>query len=200
MKRCLLIVLSLLCLSGCSTLTRHLIQPTASISYHAPIETFPFTTFQVPVTPVMLVRAHVRLSALDPREVHCLADNLYFEARGEGDRGMVAVGYVTLNRKRSSRFADSICQVVHKAERINGRIVLNRCQFSWYCDGLSDHPRNRKMYKHAVALAKQVLRGTVANPIGKSLFFHRTRSGPEPSAYAYQTSIGHHSFFTLRGG
>lgn len=61
------------------------------------------------------------------RQVECLAKNAYFEARGEGRRGIVAVTNVVLNRtKRPNKFGRTPCEVV--AQRHAGT-----CQFSWYC-------------------------------------------------------------------
>ena len=84
--------------------------------------------------------------AIDINEMHCLATNIYHEARGESNEGKFAVGNVTMNRVDSNRFPDSICEVVYQAEyRVNwkGDQVprRHRCQFSWYCDGKSDDIR-----------------------------------------------------------
>lgn len=54
----------------------------------------------------------------DARQVHCLAENLYHEARGEGFYGLVAVAHVTLNR--TDRRNKDVCGVVHEPY-----------QFSW---------------------------------------------------------------------
>lgn len=61
-------------------------------------------------------------------QVQCLADNIYFEARGEPVAGQIAVAMVTLNRVRSPRFPSSICQVVKQESN-------STCQFSWRCEG-----------------------------------------------------------------
>ena len=80
---------------------------------------------------------------IDINAMHCLATNIYHEARGESIQGKFAVGHVTLNRVASPRYPNNICDVVYQAEyRVNwkGNEVpkRNRCQFSWYCDGKSD--------------------------------------------------------------
>lgn len=48
------------------------------------------------------------------RNLACLAWNVYFEARGEPLAGQYAVAEVTMNRKVSGRFANSICGVVYQ--------------------------------------------------------------------------------------
>lgn len=59
-------------------------------------------------------------------EIECLALNLYKEARGEPQIGILAVAHVTLNRVKSSKFPSSVCDVVYQKNR-------RACQFSWVC-------------------------------------------------------------------
>jgi spore germination cell wall hydrolase CwlJ-like protein len=80
-------------------------------------------------------------------EMHCLAMNIYHEARGESFAGKVAVADVVMNRVQDSRYPDTICGVVHQAKlskwhKDQGRDVpiRNQCQFSWCCDGRDDAP------------------------------------------------------------
>ena len=79
-------------------------------------------------------------------QAKCLADNMYFEARNQSWRGIVAVGMVTLNRVNDKRFPEILCEVVKQGPiskwwlEEKGKIVpiRHKCQFSWYCDGKSD--------------------------------------------------------------
>ncbi len=79
-------------------------------------------------------------------QTKCLADNMYFEARNQAWRGIIAVGMVTLNRVSDNRFPDILCDVVKQGPtskwwfKTKGKIVpiRHKCQFSWYCDGKSD--------------------------------------------------------------
>lgn len=61
------------------------------------------------------------------RQVDCLADNIYFEARSEPTNGQKAVALVTMNRVSSGSFAPTVCGVVKQVEN-------STCQFSWWCD------------------------------------------------------------------
>ncbi len=45
-------------------------------------------------------------------ELRCLAENIYFEARGEPLNGQYAVAEVTLNRLRAPDFPKTICAVL----------------------------------------------------------------------------------------
>ncbi|MEM7398155.1 MAG: cell wall hydrolase [Pseudomonadota bacterium] len=71
------------------------------------------------------------------RELRCLAEGIYFEARGEPWRGQMAVGRVILNRVASKQYPNSVCGVVYQ-----NRHLHNRCQFSFACDGKPDEIRN----------------------------------------------------------
>src|SRR5271167_3284274 len=46
-------------------------------------------------------------------DLECLAENVYFEARGEPLEGQYAVAEVTLNRTWAQNFPHTICEVVH---------------------------------------------------------------------------------------
>ena len=74
-------------------------------------------------------------------EYHCLASNIYWEARNQHLLGKIAVAQVTMNRVEGSRYPNTICGVVTQTRYYpSGRIDLHSCQFSWYCDGLGDEP------------------------------------------------------------
>jgi len=86
-------------------------------------------------------------------ELHCLAQNIYFEARGSNFADKVAVADVVINRKIDRRYPDTICGVVQDGY-IPGQRV---CQFSWYCDGKSDTPVDLDHWHEAQSIAYSVL-------------------------------------------
>ena len=91
-------------------------------------------------------------------ERECLAENVYFEARGQGQAGWVAVAQVTLNRVQDTRFPNTICEVVKQGLTYeSGHPIKNKCQFSWYCDGKSDNIINHKIYDDIIELVNYVL-------------------------------------------
>ena len=51
---------------------------------------------------------------LDRKQTHCLAHAVYHEARGEPIMGQAAVSNVILNRVKSKRHPDTICDVVYQ--------------------------------------------------------------------------------------
>ncbi len=62
----------------------------------------------------------------------CLAQNAYFEARGEPNIGLAAVSEVAIERSKNPQYPNSICGVIHQRKKVKGKMI---CQFSWYCEG-----------------------------------------------------------------
>ena len=97
-------------------------------------------------------------------ELKCLAMNVYHEARNESLSGKIGVMLVTMNRVADERFPGTICQVVHQGKHYYHKTLKkklprkDRCQFSCYCDCLSDKPRNRKAWTYSQALAEYFLK------------------------------------------
>ena len=79
------------------------------------------------------------------KEIHCLALNIYFEARGEAPEGQLAVAMVSMNRVKSHRFPSSVCRVVWQPR-----------QFSWTHDGKSDRPTDKGAWRKALKMASSV--------------------------------------------
>ena len=101
---------------------------------------------------------------LKSEAVECLALNMYHEARGQGTAGELAVTTVVMNRVNDSRFPNTICGVVKQGPTRpswkDPKILFpikHKCQFSWYCDGKSDKPRNKKTYKKMLDFADAIL-------------------------------------------
>ena len=100
----------------------------------------------------------------DDKEVECLALNIYYEARSESLAGQYSVADVTLNRVQSQRYPSTICGVVKQAvlstwglERGLEIPKKNMCQFSWYCDGLSDTPLETYSWLRAINIAQNIV-------------------------------------------
>jgi spore germination cell wall hydrolase CwlJ-like protein len=58
---------------------------------------------------------------------------------------------------KSRRFPNSICKVVKQANYKNGKVVKHKCHFSWFCDGLSDIPKDRIAWKVSKVIARAML-------------------------------------------
>jgi spore germination cell wall hydrolase CwlJ-like protein len=125
-------------------------------------------------------------------EVNCLALNIYFEARDQPTEGKLAVGHVVMNRVASPRFPKSVCKVV----RQGGEIRRNRCQFSWWCDGRSDEPRNEFAWNESIYIAKKIFIGFTADPTNGALWYHADYVRPPWHKSLKQVrKIGQHIFY-----
>lgn len=93
-------------------------------------------------------------SADNRPETHCLALNIYYEARGSNRADRLAVADVVMNRVRDNRYPNTVCEVVKQGvQDSNGNMVRNQCQFSWYCDGKSDVPEDMDRWIDAQQIA-----------------------------------------------
>ncbi len=91
-------------------------------------------------------------------QVQCMALNVYYEARGSNLADKAAVADVVLNRVNDTRYPDTVCGVVKQGlQDASGNMLRNKCQFSWYCDGRSDYPTDRKSWEKAKRTAMYVL-------------------------------------------
>lgn len=125
-------------------------------------------------------------------EVRCLALNIYFEARSEPETGQRAVGHVVMNRVAHSRYPDSVCQVVQQG----GEKKLHRCQFSWWCDGLSDKPVNKEAWDQSLRLAQEIYLGVLEDTTDGALWYHAIYVKPYWSNILLQgDKIGQHIFY-----
>lgn len=93
----------------------------------------------------------------DFEQIECLALNAYFEAGVEAYAGKIAVSNVVMNRVASSKYPDTICEVVQQGKySANGQPVRNQCQFSWWCDGKSDDPYEGQAWEDSKAVAIEI--------------------------------------------
>jgi spore germination cell wall hydrolase CwlJ-like protein len=98
----------------------------------------------------------------------CLAEAVYFEARGEPALGQVAVAQVVLNRAFSGKYPNTVCGVVYQ----NSHRHL-ACQFTFACDGIRDVIREPDMWERAKKIAAEMLDGKLWLPeVGKATHYH----------------------------
>ena len=123
------------------------------------------------------------------REVMCMAKALYFEAGGEKELGVRAVGFAIVNRSQHKQYPKTICGVVNQRSKYG-------CQFSWVCDRKSDSPANAQLYAHMREVALLVLYQQVDNPVGRAISFHNPTVRPSwARRMTYIRRIGGHFFY-----
>lgn len=131
-------------------------------------------------------------------DVHCLALNIYYEARGEPIEGQYAVADVVINRTKSVFHPNSICEVVffHIPNPRTGKV--HACAFAWTCDNMQyPEPQDLDAFKQAIRIANEVLFDpyyTMVVP--EATHFHADWMTPWWSVRrGYVASIGNHKFY-----
>ena len=123
------------------------------------------------------------VSKYSERELECLALNSYFESRNQSVAGQIAVAQVVLNRVESPRFPNTICDVIqqgptYKNWKGNELPVRNKCHFSWWCDGLSDIPKDEETYRGILSLVTTIVEDKPLDITSGSLYYHADYSSP----------------------
>jgi hypothetical protein len=130
-------------------------------------------------------------------ENRCLAEAIYFEARGESEEGQAAVAQVVLNRVSSGLYPPTICSVIYQNRR-----HFNACQFSFACSGNPLRINEPDAWREAQRIAAEVTRGGTYLPeIGDATHFHANYVRPRWARRLEKTDvIGHHVFYKLKPG
>jgi len=135
---------------------------------------------------------------VDNQQLFCMAQNIYFESRAEGEQGKQAVAHVVQNRIKDPKFPKTPCAVIQEGRHFESwktkgvemapeqRQYIprrNQCQFSWYCDGLKDIiwvqlrdgtpiEANRTAWRDSVRIAVQVMQGELKDNTGGALYYY----------------------------
>jgi hypothetical protein len=128
--------------------------------------------------------------ALDQsRELECLTQAVYSEARGESPAGQAAVAQVILNRVRHPAFPKSVCGVVYQG-----------CQFSFACNGGGRRHAEGAAWDRARQVATRAMDGYVMADVGTATHFHASRLGSTWSGGLRKVAqIGAHIFYRFAG-
>lgn len=125
----------------------------------------------------------------DAKEVHCLAEAIYHEARGEPFAGKEAVAIVVLNRKAHPEFPDTICKVVHE-----------KGQFQWV--GRQKTPKLNQQYIESVVIANAAMEkysmGEAFGPIAVKRATHFSVGGFKYPRLRFSGKVGNHKFYEVR--
>jgi len=113
-------------------------------------------------------------------EVYCMALNVYYESRGSNLADQYAVADVVLNRVEDTRYPNTICEVIRQGKKnSDGSLKRNACQFSWYCDGKSDVPRDEESWSRAQSIAWNIVMAKNYRGITEgSTHYHATYVNP----------------------
>jgi spore germination cell wall hydrolase CwlJ-like protein len=133
-----------------------------------------------------LVLAYAGTQAGD-REMECLANAVYFEARSEPIEGQLAVAEVVLNRAASGRYPTDLCSV-----------ITQKAQFSFIRRGRFPRAdRGSEAWKNAVAIASIARQKLAGNLPSSVLWYHASYVSPSwGKRLTKQTQIGLHIFYS----
>jgi spore germination cell wall hydrolase CwlJ-like protein len=116
----------------------------------------------------------------DLKDLRCLELNIHYEARGESDKGKLAVGMVTLNRAKNKNFPKQICDVVYQ-----------KYQFSWTTQ-FPNHSKT-KVDPKITLLAMDLLTNKYKDFTNGALYFHNAEV--ESFDRKVVAQIGSHTFY-----
>jgi hypothetical protein len=136
-------------------------------------------------------------TVFEVKQQKCLAEGIYFEARGESEAGQAAVAQVILNRVRNPAYPKTICGVVYQNQ--NWR---HRCQFSFACDGRAERIAEQQQWETAKRIAREVTEGkTWIAEVGDSTHYYANYVRPGWARRMIKMdSIGAHLFYRTRLG
>lgn len=138
---------------------------------------------------------------VDPKQLACMAKNIFYEAGHESIMGQAAVARVVLNRVNHG-FARNPCAVVYQAHLVD-RVIddeivkIKLCQFSWVCEGKGEPNKNSQRYKQAYQVAYDVMANDAYSEVvpKSTLFFHNLQVDPL-WPYKQVAKIGNHIFYS----
>ena len=193
--------LSVAYLAGGAARTAAVGAPSAHVAIAAPVASSSFETparAALPATQVSLRGPAPEPAAPEMDRPHgvgsldCLTAAVYYEARGESDRGQQAVAQVVLNRVRRAGFPKSVCGVVFQGA------ASRECQFSFACDGSMHQGRETAAWRRARTVAQRALDGFVMEEVGDATNFHVASLGRIwGTGLVKVAQVGAHVFYKL---
>jgi len=125
------------------------------------------------------------------KQWRCLAEALYFEARGESVKGQFAVAEVILNRVDSANYPDTICGVIHQG---TGRKY--QCQFTYTCDGHKEVIAEPAAFRQVGQVANLMVNGATRSLTKGATHYHTKSVNPRwARTYPRTATIGYHHFY-----
>lgn len=146
-----------------------------------------------PITAVVYTNSFL---ASQPRasggaEWQCLAEALYFEARGEDAQGVFAVAEVILNRVDSRQYPNSVCGVINQ-----GTGARYQCQFTYNCDGIANNIGEPAAFARVGVVARLMLDGAPRQLTSGATHYHTRAVNPSWANRLPRTAaIGSHLFY-----
>ena len=121
---------------------------------------------------LLFLHLHGKQVNAEEKEIACLAEAVYFEARSEGLLSQLGVAVVILNRAKLNSYPSNLCDVVHQSRLWQGNPVRNKCMFSYWCDGKPERITDSDAYERSLFVAKMALNGITIELIRNATHYH----------------------------
>ncbi len=167
----------------------------ASLTNHAAIAKLAMAKpVSIKMDPAPVVKTLTTDAAMNQllAEHRCLSEVLYYEARGEGDKGQKAVAEVVFHRMNSGNYGHSICAVVYEGASHPG------CQFSFACNGDLNREKDARAWTESERLAAEILTDQAwrKDSTGGATNYHASSVSPDWAPTLEKTGqIGNHIFY-----
>jgi len=145
---------------------------------------------------------NLRMAEAKANDLDCLVEAVYYEARSEGIIPKIAVANVILQRVKDNRYPSTICEVVHQGKKRNGRMIRNKCQFSYYCDGRKERVKDYTSLLEVLDVASLVLEGVLLERTQGATHYHAYYVKPRWSSkkrFKNLGRVGAHIFYVDKG-
>jgi len=131
-------------------------------------------------------------------DIECMVEAIYHEARSEGFIAQIAVGNVILQRVKDKRYPNTVCDVVHQAKKWKGKLIKNKCQFSYYCDGKSEKFKELDALLEVIDTSELILNGVMLEQTIGATHYHTFHVSPHWShspTFIKLGRVGSHIFY-----
>ena len=113
---------------------------------------------------------------------------------------LAAPALVVMNRVKSPEYPNTICEVVKQAKTWKNFPIKNQCQFSWFCDGKSDKPKDKKSWVWSQQIARLVVSGLLEDVTGGATHYHAHYVSPKwRTTKTFTVKIGSHLYYKKGG-
>tara|TARA_R100001015_G_scaffold3140_1_gene1057 strand:+ start:2097 stop:2588 length:492 start_codon:yes stop_codon:yes gene_type:complete len=152
---------------------------------------------------ILVLMASIQIGNTNEKQLDCLVEAIYFEARSENFIGQLAVANVILNRVKSKKFPNKICDVVHQGYYYKGNPVRHKCMFSYWCDGKPEKFKDTKAYLTARNVAQLSLYQVFVYNMMEATHYHANYVSPtwsKDKKFKRLLQLGKHIFYQRIGG
>ncbi|WP_300376497.1 cell wall hydrolase [Henriciella sp.] len=140
--------------------------------------------------------AHLARAEDMDRQMKCLAEAVYYEARSESSSGQLAVAEVIMNRVRDHRYPNTACDVVYQ-----GATQTTGCQFTFTCDGAMARAPHGYRWTRAKTVAAHVMLELQESRTSGATHYHANYVNPVwNSGLIHTSTIGTHIFYRFPRG